>query len=68
MDFMHHVIVDADNKFHIFWTPDDEGFTMELAVATSGYAAIGFSPNGGMSGADIFMGFVDDSGQAHGMV
>ena len=68
MDFMHHTVVDADNKFQVFWTPDDKGFIMELAVMTSGYVAIGFSPNGGMSGADIFLGFVNGNGQAEGMV
>ena len=68
MDFMHHTVVDADEKFQVFWTPDDKGFVMELAVMTSGYAAIGFSPNGGMTGADIFLGFINDNGQAEGMV
>ena len=68
MEFTHHIVGDADNKFHVFWIPEDEGFTMELAVMTAGYAAIGFSPNGGMSGADIFLGFVNENGQAEGMV
>lgn len=36
-------------------------------VATTGYVGIGFSPNGGMAGSDVFIGWVgDDGGQVFG--
>ncbi|XP_037779474.1 LOW QUALITY PROTEIN: MOXD1 homolog 1-like [Penaeus monodon] len=34
-------------------------------VATRGYVGLGFSPNGGMKGADIVLGWVDARGHVH---
>ena len=35
---------------------------------THGYVAIGFSPNGGMAGADIFLAWVHNNGTIVGKV
>ncbi|KAF2349352.1 Copper type II ascorbate-dependent monooxygenase N-terminal, partial [Trinorchestia longiramus] len=34
-------------------------------VATRGYVGVGFSPTGGMRGADIILGWVDEAGQPY---
>ena len=66
MKFMHHTSLDPKGDFTIAWTPNDEGFTMEMAAKTSGYVSVGFSPNGGMTGSDIFIGWVADDGRVMG--
>ena len=67
-EFVHHTTLDADNKFQIFWTPDEEGLTMEMVVETLGWVSVGFSPNGGMTGSDIFLAYVTDAGEVEAMV
>ena len=48
------------------WEREDEvTVRMEMSAPSSGYVAIGFSPNGGMRGSDIVMGWVDDKGVGH---
>jgi len=65
-----------DPKFHVSWTPSEEEVTFEIQVgngisaiytlllcvqvATLGYVSLGFSPNGGMKGADMFLAWIDD--------
>ena len=66
MKFMHQTTVDPEGDFLISWTPDKDSFIMEMAAKTSGYLAIGFSPNGGMKGSDIFIGWVKDTGEVMG--
>jgi len=46
-------------------TTDKEFITMEIRAPTSSWVAVGFTDNGGMKGADIVMGWVDDSGKAY---
>ncbi|KAA0202187.1 hypothetical protein HAZT_HAZT006149 [Hyalella azteca] len=63
--------LDDQGKFFMAWTAETEHVTFEIQlsispqVATLGYAGLGFSPSGGMQGADIILGWVDDSGEAH---
>ncbi len=66
LKWTHRLILDRSNKFHIFWTPSEDLIRFELQVQTLGYVAIGFSPNGGMKGADIALAWVDDqNGKVH---
>ncbi|CAL4097442.1 unnamed protein product, partial [Meganyctiphanes norvegica] len=64
-DFIHHVTLDADRTeaFRMMWTPEEKYLMVEIQVATLGYVGLGFSPNGGMGGSDIFFGWVDDLGK-----
>ena len=55
----HHLVLDQQELFHLFWTPSEETIRFEIQVKTQGYVAIGFSPNGGMSGSDIILGWID---------
>ena len=65
LPWTHHLILDHENKFHVFWLPSEKDITFELRVETRGYVALGFSPNGGMKGSDIALAWVDDEGQLH---
>lgn len=48
------------NGYHIRWNNEDpEYLVMEISAPVKGYVAVGFSPNGGMKGSDIMMGWVD---------
>jgi hypothetical protein len=52
-----------DRNVTISWnSSDSEWLVMEMSAPISGYISIGFSPNGGMPGSDIVMGWVDSSG------
>ena len=61
----HHTVLDKDERVHLSWTPDHGGITFRYIVATHGYIGLGFSPGGGMHGADIVLGWVDTQGQVH---
>ncbi|KAF0292060.1 DBH-like monooxygenase protein 1 [Amphibalanus amphitrite] len=60
----HSIILDPDVVVH--WTPDNDTntITIQLEARTRGWAAVGFSPAGGMTGADIVLAWVAD-GRAH---
>ncbi|KAF2357527.1 Copper type II ascorbate-dependent monooxygenase C-terminal [Trinorchestia longiramus] len=60
----YSVQLDDDGKFVFTWMPEEDHITIEIQVATQGYAGLGFSPAGGMRGADIILGWVDDDGTA----
>jgi len=63
--FSHHVVLDRDGAVHLSWTPEKEGITFLVEVATHGYVGLGFSPGGGMHGADIVLCWVDSRGKVH---
>ncbi|XP_064598301.1 DBH-like monooxygenase protein 1 homolog [Liolophura sinensis] len=56
----HSVVLDEDEKFHLWWDFDEEKVIFEVRVKTLGYVGLGLSPNGGMTGADVIMGGVSD--------
>ncbi|XP_023931836.1 DBH-like monooxygenase protein 1 isoform X2 [Lingula anatina] len=58
-DFTHHVVL-KDDVYFLSWKFDNETITFETQVRTTGYIGLGFSPNGGMTGADIVIGWVKD--------
>ncbi|XP_066264864.1 DBH-like monooxygenase protein 1 homolog isoform X2 [Branchiostoma lanceolatum] len=63
-DLTHHEALDEDGKFVVFWTYDEDQIEFETHVQTRGWLGLGLSPNGGMPGSDIVIGWVKD-GQAH---
>ncbi|XP_035668392.1 DBH-like monooxygenase protein 1 homolog [Branchiostoma floridae] len=63
-DFTHHEALDEEDKFHLFWKFDEEKIEFEAHVQTTGWVGLGLSPNGGMPGSDIVIGWVKD-GTAH---
>ncbi|ROT77268.1 dopamine beta hydroxylase [Penaeus vannamei] len=60
---MHRAVLDTEGKYVMLWTPGEEDITFEIQVATKGYVGLGFSPNGGMAGSDIVLGWVTDGGE-----
>ena len=52
--------LDGDERFYIEWDYSDTNITILCRVKTTGWFGIGFSPNGGMSGADIITAGVRD--------
>ncbi|CAF3368320.1 unnamed protein product [Rotaria socialis] len=51
----------------LWWTVDSDAneITFELHMKTTGWIALGISPDGGMKGADIGVGWVDNIGKVH---
>ena len=48
-------------KYNLHWNyPSDGKICMSVEVETMGWVGLGFSPNGGMIGSDIMMGWVKD--------
>ncbi|KAI8508061.1 hypothetical protein Bbelb_143010 [Branchiostoma belcheri] len=62
--FTHHEALDEAGKYHLFWKFDEEKIELEAQVQTTGWVGLGLSPNGGMAGSDIVIGWVAD-GKAH---
>lgn len=54
----HCTVLDAQNKYHLCWTPTEDTITFKVEVMTRGYVGLGFSPHGGMTGSDIVIGWV----------
>ncbi|CAF1122491.1 unnamed protein product [Rotaria sp. Silwood1] len=55
------------NVVDLWWIVDEtkQEITFELHIKTTGWIALGISPAGGMKGADIGLGWIDQSGQVH---
>nr|XP_027217094.1 DBH-like monooxygenase protein 1 [Penaeus vannamei] len=63
--FVHRAMMDQRGAYFMLWTPLEERLVVEVQVATRGYVGLGFSPTGGMKGADVVLGWVDDKGFLH---
>ncbi|CAF0955087.1 unnamed protein product [Adineta ricciae] len=55
------------NVADLWWTVNEtkQEIIFELHMKTTGWIALGISPAGGMKGADIGLGWVDQKGQVH---
>ncbi|XP_077980021.1 DBH-like monooxygenase protein 1 homolog [Glandiceps talaboti] len=62
-DFLHEAFLDEFGKFKLFWKFDSKKIVFEVHVQTTGYVGFGFSPNGGMPGSDIVIGWVKSDGK-----
>ncbi|CAF0843332.1 unnamed protein product [Adineta ricciae] len=62
-----HAIELQANRADLWWTMNDNNqeITFELHIKTTGWIALGISPAGGMKGADIGVGWVDQTGRVH---
>ncbi|KAA0192044.1 hypothetical protein HAZT_HAZT001912 [Hyalella azteca] len=59
---IHSVQLDDEGRYVLSWTPLDDDVIFEVQVAALGYVGLGFSPTGGMTGADIILGWVTEDG------
>jgi len=72
-EWTHELDLDTENGLKVKWknspAPQESNgarwLTMEVFARTKGYVGLGFSPHGGMDGADIVIGWVDSNGIAH---
>ncbi|XP_077980386.1 DBH-like monooxygenase protein 1 [Glandiceps talaboti] len=62
-DFTHDAFLDEFSRYRLFWKFDSEKIVFEVHVQTTGYVGFGFSPNGGMPGSDIVIGWVKSNGK-----
>lgn len=58
--WMHSEVLDKVGNVVLRWQPRHQEILFRVEARTRGYVGIGFSPNGGMEGADIAIGWVDD--------
>lgn len=65
----HAEVLDRKGDVVLRWQPRHQEILFRVEARTMGYVGIGFSPDGGMQGADIVLGWVDDrSGQGYLLV
>ncbi|XP_033106266.1 DBH-like monooxygenase protein 1 homolog [Anneissia japonica] len=60
IDETHEVLLNEEFDFMFKWRVDREDILIEMSANSLGYVAVGFSPNGGMPGSDIVVGWVKD--------
>lgn len=53
-------VVDLDQNYQLLWTVKETDIIFEARVRTKGYIGLGFSRDGTIYGADIFIGWIDD--------
>ncbi len=65
--WMHTMTLDPLNKYHLKWSFDQhkQQITFNVVVETRGWIGFGISPNGGMTGSDLIIGWIDDKGLTH---
>lgn len=65
----HAEVLDRRGDVVLRWQPRHQEILFRVEARTRGYVGIGFSPDGGMEGADIVLGWVDDrTGQGYLLV
>ena len=60
-DYTHSLEVDEDNpeQYQLFWKIiNEDEIQFEIHCKTTGWVGLGLSPNGGMAGSDIVIGWV----------
>ena len=64
--YTHHVQLDNEGKYSMFYSVDTEKSVLKISVCvqTTGWIGLGFSPNGQMPGSDVVIGWVDSSGKS----
>ncbi|BFZ05906.1 hypothetical protein BsWGS_08945 [Bradybaena similaris] len=57
-NFTYHDVL--EENYELYWEFNDTHIVFETHVKTHGYVGFGISPNGGMAGSDIVIGWVKD--------
>jgi hypothetical protein len=63
-DYTHNIAADDNdpNQYFLLWKIiNEEEIQFEAHVRTNGWVGLGISPNGGMGGSDIVIGWVKDN-------
>lgn len=53
-------VVDLDSNYQLLWNVREPDITFEVRVRTHGYIGFGFSRDGTIYGADMFIGWIDN--------
>jgi DOMON domain len=53
-------VVDLDPNYQLLWTVREPDIIFEVQVRTHGYIGFGFSRDGTIYGADVFIGWIDN--------
>jgi len=53
-------IVNLDENYQLLWKVREPDIVLEVQVRTRGYVGFGFSRDGTIYGADVFIGWVDN--------
>ena len=56
--YPYNATLDNDGSYTLYWKHNATSITFEVHARTAGYVGFGISPNGGMAGADIVLGWV----------
>ena len=65
-DFVEKTYLDENHKFRLYWTNEANGkIQIGIEAESTGWVALGISPNGGMINSDIMIGWIDDDGTVH---
>ena len=59
---LHQVELLPNDEYVIFWKFNKEDITFEVHAQTTGWVGFGLSPNGGMAGSDMVIGWVPSDG------
>jgi len=60
-DFEFATYLEENHQFRVYWDHlNDDVIEIGMEANTTGWIAIGLSPNGGMENSDIMIGWVDD--------
>ena len=59
---LHQVELLPNDEYVIFWKFNKEYITFEVHAQTTGWVGFGLSPNGGMAGSDMVIGWVPSDG------
>ena len=64
--YTYQLQLDDYGEYNMFYSYDVDAETIKMAVQvqTTGWIGFGFSPNGGMTGSDVVIGWVDKFGYA----
>merc|ERR1711962_1482719 len=64
-DYTHKTVLDSEDHYLLEWSPGVDSITFRASVRTHGYIGLGFSPSGGMHGADIALAWIRSDGIVH---
>ena len=59
--FTFSTFLEENHQFKLYWSHlDDDVIEIGIEANSTGWIAVGLSPNGGMEHSDIMIGWVDD--------
>lgn len=63
--YSNELVLKEPDIYYLFWTYNDTDILMETHVKTTGWAAFGISPTGGMDNSDVVVSWLKTDGTYH---